>query len=171
MSNIESMPQSFVRQVAAQLRARAAQGQVSQVQLAEATGISQSQVSKILRGVRIPDLEQTFRLCYVLGLEVNAVISEAYRYVMERDFPPMWSILDEDGDPSVFGKEEFEARYGRASNDPASAEFREQLLDEAEHVSSGPWDQEHFDLAANTGTNRGRKMRDEQDREAERGDS
>lgn len=73
---------------------------MTQSELAEATGISQSQVSKILRGVRVPDLEQTWSLCYVLGIDIAAVLTEADTYVMNRDYENPTYILDEDGDRS-----------------------------------------------------------------------
>jgi transcriptional regulator with XRE-family HTH domain len=41
------------------------------------SGVSQSQVSKYLRGVRKPDIDTLDDLCRALGLEVEAVVAAA----------------------------------------------------------------------------------------------
>jgi transcriptional regulator with XRE-family HTH domain len=42
-----------------------------------AAGISQSQVSKLLRGVRVPDVDELEALCDALDLDVVEVVREA----------------------------------------------------------------------------------------------
>ncbi|HEY9266135.1 MAG TPA: helix-turn-helix transcriptional regulator [Microbacterium sp.] len=52
---------------------------MTQEQVGEASGISQSQVSKYLRGVRVPDVDQLDALCDALGLDIAAVVATAKR--------------------------------------------------------------------------------------------
>lgn len=58
----------FRTAVSAKLRARRAELQIRQADLAAAAGISQSQLSKVLRGERSVDLEVFVRLCRALDL-------------------------------------------------------------------------------------------------------
>ena len=44
-----------------------------------AAGISQSQVSKLLRGVRVPDVDELAALCEALGVQLLDVVGEAVR--------------------------------------------------------------------------------------------
>ncbi|NLP82563.1 helix-turn-helix transcriptional regulator [Microbacterium sp. CFH 90308] len=50
---------------------------LTQGQLGAAAGISQSQVSKYLRGTRVPDIDKLDALCDALGLDVAAVVAGA----------------------------------------------------------------------------------------------
>ncbi|MGY4859490.1 helix-turn-helix domain-containing protein [Cryobacterium sp. AP23] len=63
--------------VAAILNRAFLQAGVSQKKLGEAVGISQSQMSKHLRGERVLDVDQLDAICLALGLSITAVVSEA----------------------------------------------------------------------------------------------
>lgn len=67
----------FTRSVAGQLRAFADEALLTQTELASRTGISQSQISKLLRAERHMTLAQLHALCGALGLSVTAVVSAA----------------------------------------------------------------------------------------------
>lgn len=50
---------------------------LTQSAVGKASGISQSQVSKYLRGVRVPDVDELDAICSALGLSVAAVVADA----------------------------------------------------------------------------------------------
>ncbi|MDF2554106.1 MAG: putative transcriptional regulator [Microbacterium sp.] len=50
---------------------------MTQGQVGQASGISQSQVSKYLRGVRVPDVDSLDALCTALSLNVDVVVADA----------------------------------------------------------------------------------------------
>lgn len=50
---------------------------LTQQQVGERAGISQSQTSKYLRGQRVPDLVTLDALCAALGLDIGEVVSSA----------------------------------------------------------------------------------------------
>lgn len=63
--------------IAAELdRAFIASG-LTQGEVGEAAGVSQSQVSKYLRGVRVPDVDVLDDLCRALGLDIAEVVARA----------------------------------------------------------------------------------------------
>ena len=70
---------AFTREVGALLRARIARLGLTQAETAEASGISSSQFSKMLKGTRNIDLDQLDKICYYLGLDMIDVIPEADR--------------------------------------------------------------------------------------------
>lgn len=59
------------------LSARVRELVISQKAIAEGSGISQSQVSKLLRGVRVINVDQLDALCSVLGLSIVDVVRQA----------------------------------------------------------------------------------------------
>jgi transcriptional regulator with XRE-family HTH domain len=63
--------------VAAILNRAFLQAGISQKKLGAAVGISQSQMSKHLRGERVLDVDQLDAICFALGLSITAVVSEA----------------------------------------------------------------------------------------------
>lgn len=52
---------------------------LTQGQVGAASGVSQSQVSKYLRGVRVPDVDVLDDLCAALDLDVAQVVAAAAR--------------------------------------------------------------------------------------------
>lgn len=73
----KSPTSALTREVAGLLRARLAHKNISQVALAATTGISTSQLSKMLRGVKPIDLDQLDEICWALGLEVRDIVQSA----------------------------------------------------------------------------------------------
>ncbi|WP_148666430.1 helix-turn-helix domain-containing protein [Cryobacterium aureum] len=63
--------------VAAILKRAFHQTSVSQEMLGVAVGISQSQLSKYLRGIRVLDVDQLDDLCFALHLDITEVMREA----------------------------------------------------------------------------------------------
>ncbi|MBN8883577.1 DNA-binding Xre family transcriptional regulator [Salana multivorans] len=103
MTNV-TLPGVITRNVAAVLRARVARVQATQTELAAVSGVSQSQLSKILRGTRAIDLDVLDRLCWTLGLDVADVLAEAERDAADlrgRGYPD--PIFYRDGGRTIFG--------------------------------------------------------------------
>lgn len=50
--------------------------QISQKALEEATGISQSQISKLLRGIRIINIDELYSLCSALNLSPAQILTK-----------------------------------------------------------------------------------------------
>lgn len=95
----KQVPSRLTERIAAKLRGRAAEGGVTGVELAEATGISQSQMSKLLRGVRVFDIDQLDAVCQVLGLTIRDLVTEAYNDVIETvGYEDLPGLLDEYGE-------------------------------------------------------------------------
>lgn len=69
----------LTKEVAATLRAQVAHDQLTQLEVAKLVGMSQSQVSKILRGDGHIDLDQLDAFAAALGLNVVKVLEEAER--------------------------------------------------------------------------------------------
>ena len=84
------VPSQLSRQIAAILRAQVAKFQLTQVDVAANSGISQSQLSKVLRGTRVLDVDQLDALCQTLGLEIADVVADAYREVLDLDDAYEW---------------------------------------------------------------------------------
>lgn len=67
----------FGKAIARQLSARRAHQGLTQADLADATGISQSQLSKQLRGIRAINIDELDAICRALDIEMAAVIELA----------------------------------------------------------------------------------------------
>ena len=65
--------------VAAILKRSFHQTDVTQETLGAAVGVSQSQMSKYLRGERVLDIDQLDAFCFALGLNIVDVVREAVR--------------------------------------------------------------------------------------------
>lgn len=50
---------------------------MTQFELGGMVGVSQSQVSKYLRGARVPDIDLLHALCAALGLDTATVVADA----------------------------------------------------------------------------------------------
>jgi transcriptional regulator with XRE-family HTH domain len=71
------MPGQLTRNIAAQLRSASEAAGLSQAQVGEAIGQSQSQTSKYLRGEVVLDVEELNALCDFLGLDILTVLANA----------------------------------------------------------------------------------------------
>ena len=71
----------LTRQTASILRGLIARYGVTQQQMAEAVGVSQSQLSKMIRGVRPIDLDQLAAMCEALGTSPGVVLGEAESFL------------------------------------------------------------------------------------------
>ena len=67
-------PGALSQRVAAVLRGRKAELQVTDQQIGHAVGISQEQVSRYLKPSRVMSLEQTAAICNYLGLDLSAAM-------------------------------------------------------------------------------------------------
>lgn len=76
-SGAKTPPGPFSQEIAAILRAQMARKQLNQSTVASAVAISQTQLSGILLARKHIDIEKLDELCYVLGLQLVAVLSEA----------------------------------------------------------------------------------------------
>ncbi len=72
-----SEPGPLTIAVAAILNRAFQQTGVSQRHLGAAVGISQSQMSKYLRGERVLDVDQLDALCFALHLDITTVVRDA----------------------------------------------------------------------------------------------
>src|SRR5690349_71767 len=75
-------PGTLTQHIAGVLRAEAARKRIGQTAIAEATGISQSQVSKYLAGKSSPNVDELEALCRAVGRRYLDVIAEAEREVV-----------------------------------------------------------------------------------------
>ena len=71
------MPRELGMEVAALLREGVARREVTQAQVAEKAGISTSQVSKYLRGVRPITTDELDLLCEAIGISFERLVVEA----------------------------------------------------------------------------------------------
>lgn len=78
----------LTRHVASRLRGLMAQHRVTQAELADSVGVSQSQLSKMVRGVRPIDLDQLDGMCIALGVDTGDLIKEAEVALQNYDFVP-----------------------------------------------------------------------------------
>ncbi len=69
-------PTFVAKQIAARLRGAIAQHNISQAQLAIICDVSQSQFSKIIRGVRPMTVDQLVALSEALGIDLGALVAE-----------------------------------------------------------------------------------------------
>lgn len=78
------MPGPLTRHVAAKLRAAVEQRGLTQEQVGEQLGQSQSQVSKYLRGEVTLDLEEVDVICRTVGLNITELIRAADEETKDR---------------------------------------------------------------------------------------
>lgn len=96
MSNYET--QDLTRFLAGKIRALMAQHNVSQGQLAEAIGVSQSQLSKMVRGARPITIDQFEAMCWSFGVNFHELLEEAHDFLINYDNPiPTKLVFVEEG--------------------------------------------------------------------------
>lgn len=79
----------FGKAVARQLNARRAHQGLTQIQLEEATGISQSQLSKQLRGLRAINMDELAQLCEALDVSMESIIELAMQEMAGNNVVPL----------------------------------------------------------------------------------
>lgn len=83
----------LTRKIASILRGHMAQYGITQAELADAIGVSQSQLSKFVRGVRPIDIDQYAAMCQSMGLDPSKVMQEAEEFLAEYDVDPIAKIV------------------------------------------------------------------------------
>lgn len=73
------MPGPLTKSIAAILRAAVEERGLTQAQVGEALGQSQSQMSKYLRGETVMDAEEIFIVCRLVGVSISDVFARAER--------------------------------------------------------------------------------------------
>lgn len=93
------VPTRLAYEIAGILRGRAARYDVTQADLAHATGISQSQISKMLRGKRPMDIDTMDRVAFALGLDAAKLVEEAFEATDSLNWTPpaRFKYVDERG--------------------------------------------------------------------------
>lgn len=111
----------FGKAVARQLNARRAHQGLTQSQLEEATGISQSQLSKQLRGLRAINMDELAQLCEALDVSMESIIELAMQEMAGNNVvplrrrsnssspgvePPIYAVADSSPDEDVLREAE-----------------------------------------------------------------
>jgi transcriptional regulator with XRE-family HTH domain len=78
----------LTRLIASRIRGLMAQHGVKQAEMAAAIGVSQSQLSKMIRGVRPIDIDQLDGMCLALGTDLYSLIKEAEDTLSNLDAEP-----------------------------------------------------------------------------------
>lgn len=78
----------LTRLIASRIRGLMAQHGVKQADLAASINVSQSQLSKMLRGVRPIDLDQLDGMCLALGQQMSVIVAEAEEILAKLDAEP-----------------------------------------------------------------------------------
>ena len=95
----QTNPSYLTSRIASRLRGRISQGNVTQGELAEVVGISQSQISKLLRGTRVFNVDELDAVCQALGLDAGEVVATAYSEATDTwMYEQLPQILDDMGD-------------------------------------------------------------------------
>jgi transcriptional regulator with XRE-family HTH domain len=78
----------LTRLIASRIRGLMAQHGVKQAEMAAAIGVSQSQLSKMIRGVRPIDIDQLDGMCLALGTDMYSLVKEAEDTLSNLDAEP-----------------------------------------------------------------------------------
>lgn len=95
---INYAPTAFAREMAARIRGYVARYDVAQADLAVLCDVSQSQFSKILRGVRPMTVDQMTVICEALGVDASELVSEVWMFIRERDAMSSPVVFVEEGE-------------------------------------------------------------------------
>lgn len=90
-------PGPLTKEIAGIIKGRMARYNVSQSEMAAQVGVDQSQLSKMIRGLRAINLDQLEIMCHVLGVEVHDVVEEADVTVTNLGLWPKVDLLVEEG--------------------------------------------------------------------------
>lgn len=78
--------------IASILRGHIARKQLKQADVADAVGMSQSQLSGVLNGKKHVDVEQLDEICFAIGSSFVEVIAEAHTMTRTRTLSPEWTV-------------------------------------------------------------------------------
>jgi len=78
----------LTRLIASMIRGLMARHGVKQAEMAESIGVSQSQLSKMIRGVRPIDIDQLDGMCRALGVDLSGIIKDAEQTLSAYDAKP-----------------------------------------------------------------------------------
>lgn len=83
-SSKEYVPTQLTTEVAAVLRGILGREQIRQSTVAEVTGISQSHISKLLRGLKRIDIDALDNIARLIGVEASAIIATAEHNIQQQ---------------------------------------------------------------------------------------
>ena len=84
----------MTREIAGILKGRMARFSVGQAEMAKYVGVDQSQLSKMIRGIKPINIDQLEVMCIVLGIDFDEVIDEAWKQVVNvSDWPDVPSLV------------------------------------------------------------------------------
>ena len=84
-------PGALSHEMAAILRGKMGHDKITAQALADAVGMSRTQVSGVLSAKKHVDVEQLDRICFSLGLELEEVLAEADHAAADRHAEPSWN--------------------------------------------------------------------------------
>jgi transcriptional regulator with XRE-family HTH domain len=116
MSNYE--PTAFYRELTARVRGHLARFDINQVDLAVLCDVSQSQMSKILRGLRPMTLDQLAVICDAVELDIVSLARDAWKFAQARELipSPVHIVVDEEREPDpIVGDEQWLDGWGIAA--------------------------------------------------------
>ncbi|MFI8593747.1 helix-turn-helix domain-containing protein [Microbacterium sp. NPDC078428] len=90
-------PTAFSREITARIRGYIARFDLNQADLAILCDVSQSQFSKIIRGVRPITVDQLAAICDAIGINIDELARDAHQFVDERDLSAAPIRYVEDG--------------------------------------------------------------------------
>lgn len=111
----------LTRYVAAKIRGLMGEHGVTQAELADSIGVSQSQLSKMTRGVRPIDLDQLDGMCMALGVDTGDLIKEAEDTLSNYETKPNAKLLFVD--EGIRRAEPIDTE-GWGSNEPVIPEYQ-----------------------------------------------
>lgn len=79
-------PRAITREIARVIKGRMSSYNVTQIEMAQIVGVDQSQLSKMIRGMRQITIDQLDRMCHMLDLDIVKVVQDAHEFVEERDW-------------------------------------------------------------------------------------
>lgn len=80
-------PRALTREIARVVKGRMSSYEITQAEMAAMVGVDQSQLSKMIRGLKQITVDQLDIMCHMLGLELVKVVSDAKEFVDARDWP------------------------------------------------------------------------------------
>src|SRR3546814_15326237 len=103
-------PTAFYREITSRIRGHIARFDINQADLAVLCDVSQSQFSKIIRGVRPMTIDQLAVICDAIEIDVIALVSDVETFVQERSESPspMRYVLDQE---RVYAPEQSDANW------------------------------------------------------------
>lgn len=95
-------PTGFYKEIAARIRGHLARFEINQADLAVLCDVSQSQFSKIIRGVRPMTIDQLVVICEAIGMNMNTLMEDVYKFVSERSLQssPIHYVIEEEREPN-----------------------------------------------------------------------